>query len=65
MQNEVGLSPILLCLVWLCLIEYYGLRGCLPQYVVDSHYVIMLTNVHTLTHYACLQVVLVWCLNER
>ena len=32
----------------LCLKEYYGLRGRMPQYVVDSHYVIMLTNV--LTH---------------
>ena len=26
---------------------YYGHRGWKPQYVVDSHYVIMLTNVHT------------------
>ena len=35
----------------------------MPKYVVDRHYLIMLTNVHTLTPLACLQVVWVlWCL---
>ena len=33
-----------LCGLWLKV--YYGLRGWLPQWVVDSHYVIMLTNVN-------------------
>jgi len=43
-------STCLLCyclLYGVCLTEYYGIRGWLPQYVVDSHYVVMLTNVHT------------------
>ena len=44
----------LLCycvLCGLCLKEYYGLRGSLAQYIVDSHYVIMLTNVYTYSLY--------------
>ena len=50
----------LLCycvLCGLCLKEYYGLRGSLAQYIVDSHYVIMLTNVHTYSLTCMLQVV--------
>ena len=35
----------------LCFREYYGLRGWLSQGVVDSHYVIMLTNVYTYSLY--------------
>ena len=50
----------LLCysvLCGLCLKEYYGLREWMPEYVVDSHYVIMFTNVHTYSLTCMLQVV--------
>ena len=48
----------LLCycvLCGLCLKEYYGLRGWLLQYVVNKHYVVMLTkyrHTHSLTLHA-------------
>ena len=51
----------LLCyylLCGLCLVVHYGPREWMPQCVVDSHQLIMLTNIHTLTLHACLQVVL-------
>ena len=50
----------LLCyciLCGLCLKVYYGLRGWMPQYFVDSHYVIMLVNVYTLSLTCMFQVV--------
>ena len=51
MQYEVGLSPILLCVVWFMLERVLWYKRVLSQCVVDSHYVIMLTNVHTYSLY--------------
>ena len=47
----------LACLLCYCVLsgvflkEYYGLTGWMCQCHVDMHYVIMLTNVHTHSHY--------------
>ena len=49
-------SYSIMCCVDYALMCILVLRGIKPQYIVDSHYVIMLTNVQTLTLHACLQV---------
>ena len=52
--------PCLVCYNVVFAICMYGivvLRGSMHQYCVDSHYVIILSKVHTLTPHAYLQVV--------